>query len=83
MAVPTSTDDKLGSSTTKPGTPTGLGDDRWMVPFLDIGLPKGRSLATRGDGLFPYPLFGDGYVLPKEEIEDEVDLISDSNQSGH
>ena len=79
----TSADDEAGSSATKPDVPTGFGDDRRVIPFFDIRLPKGWAFAPRGDGLLPNPLLSNGYVPAKEEVENDVCLFSDSKESSH
>ena len=79
----TSVDDKPGSGATKPGLPTGFSDDRRTIVLFDIWLPEGWTFATRGDGLLPCSLFGNDYIPSEKEVEDEVQLIPDGNESSH
>lgn len=76
-------DNEPGNGVTKPGFPAGFGDNRRVVPFFDVWLPEGWAFTSRGDSLLPHSLFGNGYIPPEKEIEDEIHLISDDEQSGH
>jgi hypothetical protein len=81
--VLTFADDESGSSTTKPKLHARFGDGRGVVPFFDVWLPKRCTFTPRGDGLVPYSLFGNGNVPAEEEVEEEVHLGSDGEESGH
>lgn len=67
-------DNETGSRTAEPNIPTGFVDNRRVVPFFDIRLPEGLTFSPRGNGLVPGSLLGDGYVLAKEEVDNEVNL---------
>lgn len=83
LLVPTFADDESGSSATKPNLQARFGDDRRVIPFFDVWLPKRWAFTPRGNCLVPYSLFGNGNVPTKEEVEDEVYLSSDGKESGH
>lgn len=79
----TSTDGEPGSRAPEPIIPAGFGDNRRMVPFFDVRLPKGWAFTSGSDGLLPHSLLGDGNIPSEKEVEDDVHLISDGKQGSH